>query len=89
MTYIALSNRERGKLEQVVAHSPNARQVKRAYALLWLDNGEPFQEIAARLGVVRQTVYNWASGFRSTRAWQWKPGWLMRCGVVVRARPKV
>jgi transposase len=37
--------------------------VLRAYALLWLDDGEAVPEVARRLGVTRQTVYNWAARF--------------------------
>jgi hypothetical protein len=35
---MTLSQKERMRLEQVVVHSAEARQVKRAYALLWLDD---------------------------------------------------
>lgn len=63
MDDFALSRNERAQLEELVAHTRDARQVLRAYALLWLDDGESAPEVARRLGVTRQTVYNWAARF--------------------------
>src|SRR5215210_2020452 len=60
-----LSYRERAKMQDLIAHSHEARQTLRAYALLWLDDGESVPEVARRLGVTRQTVYNWASRFQA------------------------
>ncbi len=60
MTYLELNSKERVMLEYIISTSPDARQVMRAYALIWLDEGEPVSEIAPRLGVSRQSVYNWA-----------------------------
>ena len=54
------SRQERTRLEALVAHTHDARQALRACALLWLDDGESVPEVAHRLGVTRQTVYNWA-----------------------------
>jgi transposase len=34
---------------------------------LWLDEGESAEAVAARLGVSRQTVYNWATRFKERR----------------------
>ncbi len=65
MTYSILSRRERAKLQDLIAHSHDARQTLRAYALLWLDDGESVPEIAHHLGGTRQTVYNWVSRFQS------------------------
>lgn len=65
MTDSILSRRERAKLQDLIAHSHDARQTLRAYVLLWLDDGESVSEIAQHLGVTRQTVYNWASRFHS------------------------
>ena len=61
MTDSILSRRERAKMQDLIAHPHDARQTLRAYALLWLDEGESVPEVARRLGVTRQTVYNWAS----------------------------
>lgn len=54
-----LSSRERIELEQLLGHAQDSRVVLRAYALLWLDDGESLTEVAAHLSVSRQTVYNW------------------------------
>ncbi len=60
----ALTSRQRSRLSDLTASTRDARVVRRAYALLWLDDGESAGAIAARLGVSRQTVYNWASRFQ-------------------------
>lgn len=61
-----LNGHERLKLEQLLAHAQDSRTVLRAYALLWLDDGEPISEVAARLSVSRQSVYNWRSRWSET-----------------------
>lgn len=65
MTDSMLSRKERAKLVDLLAHPHDARQALRAYALLWLDDGESVPEVATRLGITRQTVYNWASRFQA------------------------
>ena len=65
MTDSILSRRERAKVQDLIAHPHDARLSLRAYALLWLDDGETVPEVAQRLGVTRQTVYNWASRFQA------------------------
>lgn len=65
MTDSILSRRERAKLQDLIAQPHDARQTLRAYALLWLDDGESVPAVAQRLGVTRQTVYNWASRFQA------------------------
>src|SRR2546430_2736885 len=60
MTSMELNRKERVILEHLISASPDARQVMRADALIWLDEGEPVDEIAQRLGISRQSVYNWA-----------------------------
>jgi transposase len=64
MTYLELNSKERVMLEYIISDSHDARQVRRAYALIWLDEGDSIQEIAQRLGVSRQSVYNWALRFQ-------------------------
>ena len=64
MTDSILSNKERRNLEALITQARDARQALRAYALLWLDDGESVPEVARRLGVTRQTVYNWTSRFQ-------------------------
>jgi len=61
MTSIELTGSERLILQCLAAHSDDARLVQRAYALLWLDDGESLADIAERLCVSRQSVYNWIS----------------------------
>jgi Transposase and inactivated derivatives len=33
--------------------------LRRAQALLWVDDGESVEEVGERLGVTRRTIYNW------------------------------
>ena len=54
-----LSKRERQQLRTVTRTESSARVVRRAQALLWLAKNESVDAVAERLGVVRQTVYNW------------------------------
>jgi transposase len=63
MREIQLNRKDRGRLEELITHRHDARPVRRAYALLWLDEGVSMTEVAQRLGVCRQSVYNWVSRF--------------------------
>ena len=63
MTEFTLSRRERALLEDIASDNHDARLIRRAYGLLWLDAGESTGDIATRLGVSRQTVYNWVDRF--------------------------
>lgn len=63
MTELILNNQERSLLEGLIAHTSDTRILRRAYALLWSDDGETSPEIANQLGVSRQTVYNWVGRF--------------------------
>lgn len=65
-----LSRRERSQVQDLIVHPRDARQALRAYALLWLDDGESVPKVAHRLGVTRQTVYNWASRFQARTDWE-------------------
>lgn len=64
MTYLELNSKERYLLERILSDSLDARQVLRAYALIWLDEGDLVEEIAQRLSVSRQTIYNWVMRFQ-------------------------
>ena len=65
MAEIILSGKERTSLEYVVAHAHDSRVLQRAYALLWLDDGESAADVATRLGVSRQSIYNWIDLFHA------------------------
>ena len=67
MALIALSTTERRSLREIIKHARDAKQVKRAQALLWLDQGEPVDVVASRQGVSCQTIYNWVNSFRERR----------------------
>lgn len=67
MTPFALTPRERFQLQELVAYTSRARLLRRAQALLWLAAGESPAAVADRLGVARQSLYNWADRFRDRR----------------------
>ena len=56
MALVDLCPNDRALLESLVGHTSQAAELRRALALLWLDQGEPFQQVADRLRVSRQTV---------------------------------
>jgi len=62
---IKLSYRERSELERMLTEAIDARQCKRAQALLLLDEETSVSETAELLHVSRQTVYNWRIRFAS------------------------
>ncbi|MGE5754885.1 MAG: helix-turn-helix domain-containing protein, partial [Planctomycetaceae bacterium] len=57
MALLALSDRQRGELEDIVYHTPLAKERCRAQALLWIAQGSDVGEVAELLHVSRQTVY--------------------------------
>jgi transposase len=63
MTHFPLNSRERRFLEDFVTCPCGSRELRRAQALLWLGAGESAEEVAARLRISRQTVYNWRARF--------------------------
>jgi len=64
---LALSLQEREALQALLTPLALTNAVRRAQALLWLDAGQSPETVAARLGVSRQTVYNWATRFKERR----------------------
>src|SRR2546430_12453782 len=64
MTLFALNYRERVALEELAVHAEDGNVFWRANALLWLDAGESAEEVAERLRVSRQAVYNWTIRFQ-------------------------
>jgi transposase len=63
MTPFVLRPKERQVLEELTLHPPTAQSLRRAQALLWLDEGESVQEVAERLQISRQAVYKWITHF--------------------------
>ena len=59
MQRFRLASRQRRKLQQIAKSTQDAASVRRAIALLELDAGQPATQIAARLGLTRQTLHNW------------------------------
>lgn len=68
MSLLILNLREWKALETLAAHTTDAHMLRRAQALLWLDEGETVPEVAARLRVTRQAVYKWVACFQTRRA---------------------
>jgi transposase len=64
MALIKLNSKQVAQLEKYLTTRPDARQLKRAQALLWLADGDSVEEIAARLRVTRQSIYNWVERFK-------------------------
>lgn len=56
---VNFSRKERTVVDSIVASSKDCNQFQRAQALQWLDDGESVEEVASRLSVSRQTIYNW------------------------------
>ncbi len=54
---IVLSSRARMTLERIASNDADGRAVRRAQALLWLAQGESVQQVAERLKVSRQMLY--------------------------------
>ena len=68
MTLSILSPHERALLTVFASRTHEAKELRRAQALLWLDQGESLVAVATRLDVTRQTVYNWVKHFRVRRS---------------------
>jgi transposase len=65
MALVQLAGQARRSLETIVRQSADAREVKRAQALLWLAGGQHVKQVAAQLGVSRRTIERWAERFRA------------------------
>lgn len=68
MISIGLHPQTRLLLETIAAHTSQAKALRRAQALLWLDQGESLASVAQRLYVTRQTVVNWVKHFHERQA---------------------
>lgn len=62
-----LSRHDRDALELFVRRCPSARLERRSWALLWIDDGDSVEDVADRLEVSRQSVYNWIERFSARR----------------------
>ena len=60
---VELRDKEYQQLMVLAGSRNDARIVRRAQAMLWLSEEEDVEEVAERLGVSRQTIYNWAGRF--------------------------
>lgn len=67
MSVVMLNPQEKTALEQVASSTIFMPGARRAQALLWLAEGKSMQEVASRLSVSRQTVYNWTVSLQLRR----------------------
>jgi transposase len=67
MGAIGFNASTRKRLEKVIVHPESPRQLKRAQALLWVDDGEPVRGVADRLLVTRQSIYNWIDNIKGRK----------------------
>ena len=63
MIDVRLTASQRRHVSSRLRATDDASYGRRLLAILALDEGEPVSEVAERLGVARQTVYNWARAF--------------------------
>ena len=63
MTQIQLTDDELLLARDLIAHTSNAQQLRRAQAIFWLSQGDSIQQITDRLCISRATVYNWIERF--------------------------
>jgi transposase len=68
MNLVKLDWRERKALVRLSKQTSDAITLRRAQALLWLDRGELVADVAERLGVSRQVLYQWVEIFRDRGA---------------------
>ena len=61
MPLVQLTARGREGLEQTARHSTDARETRRALAVLDLADGQTPSQVAARYRIGRSTVYEWAA----------------------------
>jgi transposase len=65
MIDVRLTSSQRRQLSARLRATEDAGYGRRLLAILALDEGESASEVAERLGVTRQTVYNWARAFET------------------------
>jgi transposase len=64
MSAFQLRSWERRQLLNLLGHPHDAKQLRRAQALLWLHEGQPVPRVAELLRVEPRTVYNWVYAFQ-------------------------
>jgi len=64
---LTLSLSERCALEKQIRETKDVKVLKRSQALLWLVEGISVQEISQKLGISRQTIYDWVSLYQHRR----------------------
>jgi transposase len=67
MPLVQLTARDRETLEHAARHSADARETRRALALLDLADGQKPGQVAARYRVGRSTVYDWVGRWNGTQ----------------------
>jgi hypothetical protein len=85
MTLVTLSPEAWDALEPLAAHPTDARLLRRAQALRWLDDGETVPEVAARRRVTCQAVDKWVAPCRTYGPPTWRRAWRQASAVVVPA----
>ena len=68
MTLIRLASRSHAILRQIAHSGSKAREVRRAQALLWLDAHESVRQVAARLRLSRQAIYDIVQRYQMRQA---------------------
>ena len=68
MSPFTLSLSERRALAKQIYGTKDVKVLKRAQALLWLSEGISVREITQRLGISRQTMYDWVSFYQNRRS---------------------
>jgi transposase len=64
MSAFQLRSWDRRQLLKLLDHPHDAKQFRRAQALVWLHEGQPALRVAELLRVQPRTVYNWVYTFR-------------------------
>lgn len=67
MALIKLHWKERESLQQIARSDSDGRAVRRAQALVWLDDGESVAQVADRLNMSRQAIYDLIGRYHSRR----------------------
>lgn len=67
MSLLTVSLSERRALTKQIQQTKDVKILKRAQGFLWLSKGISVSEISKRVGVSRQTVYDWVSSYQNRR----------------------